>query len=254
MPRGFGSRARCVSRSAMWMPLTPARCIKRAQSGAGLRLVDLKADFRATSSSACLTNHDTIPGLAPQQLNGGDAAGAATAQGQHALAQRIVRARRDRQGAVGIKSGPRLDHGVEVKGAEILGELHEIDRGGVDREVDNHAAARPGGEERGQYVAVVLLGDRHVEEPESRGRRADDDRRPAARSRRISSGRRRCAARSKAACLSRSSRSRSSRSGRRNAHAAATNGRPGSLRSCPSVLLRFVSTVRLRAARPNRGG
>jgi len=25
LPRGFGSRARWVSRSAMWMPLTPAR-------------------------------------------------------------------------------------------------------------------------------------------------------------------------------------------------------------------------------------
>ena len=65
---------------------------------------------------------------------------------------------------IGIEPGPRLDHRVDVKGIEILGELHQIDRGGIDRQIDDHAAARPCGEQRGEHVAVVFLGDCLVDE------------------------------------------------------------------------------------------
>jgi hypothetical protein len=63
---GFGFLARCVSRSAMWMPLTPAARISAPHSareaGAGAPIPRSVAMLM----SACLTNHDTMPGLAPQ--------------------------------------------------------------------------------------------------------------------------------------------------------------------------------------------
>ena len=45
LPFGLGSRARWVSRSAMWMPLTPARCIRRPQSSRGLRLGEIELEL-----------------------------------------------------------------------------------------------------------------------------------------------------------------------------------------------------------------
>src|SRR5207247_2071490 len=63
---GFGRFERWVSRSAIWMPLTPSFWASRPQpsrlfgSSNGVWL------SRAISSSACLTNQDTMPGLAPQ--------------------------------------------------------------------------------------------------------------------------------------------------------------------------------------------
>src|SRR6185437_1885152 len=73
---------------------------------------------------------------------------------------------RDREGAVGVKARPRLDHRVDIEGVEALAELHQIDRGGVDREVDDHAAARPRGQQRGQDVAIILFRERSMNEPD----------------------------------------------------------------------------------------
>jgi hypothetical protein len=68
LPRGFGALARWVSRSAMWIPLTPRRWASRAHSSrdAGSATSTLRSAARFTS--ACFTIHDTMPGLAPQQL------------------------------------------------------------------------------------------------------------------------------------------------------------------------------------------
>src|SRR5258707_7094850 len=63
---GFGRFERWESRSAIWMPLTPSLWARRHQPS---RLFGSSNDVlvsRATSSSACLTNHDTMPGFAPQ--------------------------------------------------------------------------------------------------------------------------------------------------------------------------------------------
>ena len=68
VPFGLGSRERWVSRSAMWMPLTPARRISAAQPSRVLGSGAVMPRSRTTSSSACLTIQDTMPGLAPQQL------------------------------------------------------------------------------------------------------------------------------------------------------------------------------------------
>ncbi len=63
---GFGALARWVSRSAMWMPLTRARLASRAQSACVFGSLYLRPMSSAMLTSACLTNHDTMPGLAPQ--------------------------------------------------------------------------------------------------------------------------------------------------------------------------------------------
>ena len=59
---------------------------------------------------------------------------------------------------------PRLDDGVDVERVDVLGEFDQVDRGGVDRKIDDHAAPRPRRQERGQHVAIVLLGDRGMDE------------------------------------------------------------------------------------------
>src|SRR4029079_1316879 len=62
----FGFLERWVSRSAMWMPLTPACRIKSAHSALVLGLGALSFKSAATLSNACLTKKETMPGLAPQ--------------------------------------------------------------------------------------------------------------------------------------------------------------------------------------------
>src|SRR6185437_3638762 len=63
----FGDLERWVSRSAMWMPLTPACRIRSAHSALVFGLGALSFRSAATLSSACLTKKETMPGLAPQQ-------------------------------------------------------------------------------------------------------------------------------------------------------------------------------------------
>ncbi len=65
---GLGRRVRCVSRSAMWMPRTPIVCMYSAHPAlsptAGSAASTPRSAARLTSAS--FTNHDTIPGFAPQ--------------------------------------------------------------------------------------------------------------------------------------------------------------------------------------------
>jgi len=65
--RGFGRLVRCVSRSAMWMPLTPTRCINAAHSSRVFGCVALRRISAARLVSARFTSEETMPGLAPQQ-------------------------------------------------------------------------------------------------------------------------------------------------------------------------------------------
>src|ERR1700722_5448176 len=65
--RGFGLLARWVSRSAICTPLTPSRCARRAHSSLDLGSEALSPRSLARLTSPCLTNQETIPGLAPQQ-------------------------------------------------------------------------------------------------------------------------------------------------------------------------------------------
>ena len=93
-----------------------------------------------------------------------DAARPPAPQLQHAFAQRIVRARRRRQAAVGIEARPRLDHRIDVERVDVLGELHQLDRRGVDRQIHDQSASRPGREQGREQVAIVRLGQRHMDE------------------------------------------------------------------------------------------
>ena len=158
--------ARWVSRSATWMPLTPTRCISFAQSSRVFGSSALTPVSRATSSSACLTNHDTMPGLAPQQLTAVTPPGRRLRRSRTRLAERIVRALRQRELRVVVEACPRLGDRVDVVAVQVLAEVHDVDRRGVDRHVDDHAAARPGVEQRGQHLAVVGLGQADLDELE----------------------------------------------------------------------------------------
>ena len=133
---------------------------------ARLRLVELEAGI-ARDVEHCLLDH---PGhharVGPAAAHRGDAAAAPAAQIEQSFAQRVVRALRDRALGVGIEARPRLDDGVDVERVEILGELDQRDRGGVDRQIDHHAAARPRLEQRGQDLTVVVLRDAEVHEPQ----------------------------------------------------------------------------------------
>src|SRR5690349_1862916 len=64
---GLGFLERCVSRSAIWIPLTPVWRIRSAHSALvfGSGALSFRSD--ATLSNACLTKKETMPGLAPQQ-------------------------------------------------------------------------------------------------------------------------------------------------------------------------------------------
>ncbi len=90
-PGAFGFLARCVSRSAMWMPLMPVCRIRSAHSDLldGSCALSFMSD--ATLSSACLTKNDTMPGLAPQHDTAVVEPGLrALLGGQRGLAQRVV--------------------------------------------------------------------------------------------------------------------------------------------------------------------
>ena len=162
---------------------------------ARLRLVEGEAEFGGDVEQRLLDEPRHHSGIGAAAAHGGDAARPAAAQIEQAFAQRVVRARRDRQIAIGIKSRPWLDHGIDVEGIDILGERHQLDRGGVDRKVDDHAAARSCGEQRREHVAIILLGDRRMDETELALVQQPPILDPPARSRRICYGRTRYGAR-----------------------------------------------------------
>ena len=121
LPRGFGERARWVSRSAMWMPLTPARGISRPQSSRVRGSIVRDAEVAGDVEQGLLDHprHHARIGAAAGHRR--DAARAAAAQVEHAFAQRVVRSRRRRQRRVDVETRPGLDHGVDVERADLLG-------------------------------------------------------------------------------------------------------------------------------------
>ena len=108
---------------------------------ARLRLGDVELEVGREVEQRLLDHPRHHAGIGAAAADRGDAARTAAAHVEHALAQRIVRALRDRSVRVGIEAGPRLAHRVDVEGVDVLAEVHQVGRGGVDREVDDHAAA-----------------------------------------------------------------------------------------------------------------
>ena len=144
---GFGCFARWVSRSAMWMPLTPSSMASLAHSSRLFGSVNLWPVSLATLTSACLTNHDTMPGLAPQQEMAVVPPGLARLVGEQPLAQGVIRARLRPELVVEIEAGPRLDDRVDVERADLAAQTHDVDRVGVDRDVDAEALAAAFGQQ-----------------------------------------------------------------------------------------------------------
>ena len=118
----------------------------------------------AMSTQRLLDHPGHHAGIGAAAAHGGDAAGAPPAQIEHALAQRIVRALRDRAVAVGVEARPRLDDGVDVEGVEVLARAPSGRPRRCRPTGSRHAAARPRGEQRGEHLAIILLGQRLVDE------------------------------------------------------------------------------------------
>src|ERR1043166_2731565 len=129
VPRGFGSRARCVSRSAMWMPLTPTSRMSRAQP----------TRSPGPARMACLL-------LA------------------YRVAEGVIGARLGRHGRIEVEAGPRLDDGVDVGDAELAAEAHQVERGHIHRQVDAEAPPVAASEERLQLLPVALARHRLLHE------------------------------------------------------------------------------------------
>ena len=131
---------------------------------ARLGLLEGQAELGGDVKQRLLDEPRHHAGIGAAAAHGGDAARPPPPQVQQAFPQRVIRSLRDRQIAVGVEPGPRLDHGVDVEGVNVLRERHQLDRGGIDRKIDDHAAPRPRDEERSEQVAVVLLGDCRMDE------------------------------------------------------------------------------------------
>jgi hypothetical protein len=131
---------------------------------AGLRLVRLDADVAGDVEQRLLDEPGHHARIGAAAVDHGDAARPALAQVENAFTKRIVRALRQRELRVVVKSCPRLGDRVDVVAVQVPAEVHDVDRRGVDRQVDDHAAARPGVEQRGQHLAVVGLGQSDFDE------------------------------------------------------------------------------------------
>src|SRR5207302_1049759 len=65
---------------------------------------------------------------------------------------------------VEVKAEPRLDHGVDIERADLPAQRHDIDRGGVYRQVDAKTLAAAGRQERHQELAVIVAGHALLDE------------------------------------------------------------------------------------------
>ncbi len=148
----------------MWIPLTPRRCASLAHSSFVRGSGCVSPRSAARFSSARLTNHDTMPGLAPQHDTAVGPPGARRRASSTRFAQRIVCALLGAQALVEVEARPRLGDRVDVKSADLAAQFHDRDRRGVDREIDAEAAPAAFGEQRRQQFAIVLARDGGLDE------------------------------------------------------------------------------------------
>ncbi len=79
---------------------------------------------------------------------------------EQGLAQRVIGALFGPDLLVEIEAEPRLHDRVDIERADFAAQRHDIDRGGVDRQIDAKALAAAGGKQRHQRFAIIVLGDR----------------------------------------------------------------------------------------------
>ena len=82
----------------------------------------------------------------------------------HRLAQRVVGPRRVVPG-LEVEPGPGLDHGVDIEHPHLAAEFHQVERRGIDREIDAEAA--PLLEDAAEELAVIRLGHRALDMPDA---------------------------------------------------------------------------------------
>ncbi len=83
------------------------------------------------------------------------------------FAQGVVRALRHGKPRVGVEARPGLDHRVDVEGADVLAEIDDRHRRGIDRQVDDEALPAAVREQRLQDVAEVLACEPEMLEPDA---------------------------------------------------------------------------------------
>ena len=91
----------------------------------------------------------------------GRSAGAGAFFREQGLAQRVVGAFGRIGLGVEIETGPGFDHGVDIEHVELAAHPHEVDRAGIDREIDAEALAP--GEKAADDLAVVRRGQRDAD-------------------------------------------------------------------------------------------
>ena len=134
---------------------------------ARLRLLDLQVEIARDVEERLLDepgHHARIGAAAGYR---GGAARRLAAGFEHDLAQCVIRALLRTELGVVIEAGPRLCHGVDVERADLAAELHDVDRGRVDRQVHAKALAAAFGQERTEQLAVILARDRLVDETDA---------------------------------------------------------------------------------------
>ena len=131
---------------------------------AGLRLLELEADVAGDIEQRLLDEPGHHPRIGAAAADRGRAARLLAARGEDGLAQGVVRARLGTELGIEVEADPGLHHGVDVERADLAAELHDVERGGVDRHVHAKTLAAAGGEQRRQQVPVIVLGDGLMDE------------------------------------------------------------------------------------------
>ncbi len=134
---------------------------------ARLRLLEFEPDVGRDIEHRLLDEPGHHARIGAAAAHRGGAARLLAARGEHGFTQRIVRARLRPELGIEVEADPGLDHGVDVERADLAAELHELQRGGVDRHVHAKALAAAGGEQRRQQVPVIFLGDGLMDEADA---------------------------------------------------------------------------------------
>ena len=157
---GFGFLERWVSRSAIWMPLTPSLCASWPQPSRLFGSLNGVLGVARDVEQRLLDEPRHHAGIGAAGGDRGGAARALVLGRQQRLAQRVVGALFGTGALVEIEAEPRLDHGVDVERADLAAHGHDIDRRGIDREVDAKALAAARGQQRHQHLAIIVTRDR----------------------------------------------------------------------------------------------
>ena len=141
---------------------------KLAPLFAGHRLLELEPGVLRDVEQCLLDEPGHHAGIGAAARHRRGAAGLAGALGLHGgFAERVVGARRGSELGVEVEASPRLVDRIDVERADLVAQFHDVERRGVDRQVDAEALAAARGEQRRQEMAVVLAGHRLMDEADA---------------------------------------------------------------------------------------